>query len=135
MFRRIGSVVLGLLMGVFVVAAGEMVGHALWPPPPGLDATNPEHLARLMQEIPKAALVAVVVSWALGAFAGGAVAARVGKSIGPAIIVGVILLAAGVMTMIQIPHPAWMWACGVLVPIPAAWLGARLALPRPAQAA
>jgi hypothetical protein len=40
------------------------------------------------------------------------------------IVVGVIANA------VMIPHPPWMTIAGVLLPVPAAWLGARLATRR-----
>jgi len=41
-------------------------------------------------------------------------------------IVGALLMLAGIMNMIMIPHPTWLWVLGITVYLPAAYLGARL---------
>ena len=45
------------------------------------------------------------------------------------------IVAAGVATMVMIPHPAWMWAGGILLPLIAGWIADRLATGRPVDAA
>jgi hypothetical protein len=42
-------------------------------------------------------------------------------------IVVALALAGGVLTMITIPHPAWLWAMGIALPLAAGWLAQRLA--------
>jgi len=37
------------------------------------------------------------------------------------------VLAGVIANAVMIPHPTWMTVLGVLLPLPAAWLGARLA--------
>ena len=82
-----------------------------------------------------AAMVLVVVSWVLGAFIGGWVAAKVAREhpLFAALMIGVLVLAGVVANNTMIPHPLWMTVLGVLLPLPAAWLGARMAR-RPATA-
>ena len=41
--------------------------------------------------------------------------------------VGALVVAAVILNASLIPHPLWMTVTGVLLPLPAAWLGARLA--------
>ncbi len=125
MLKRLLGVILGLVVGMIVVALIEGLGHALWPPPKGVDLRDPKQLAALMPSLPIGALLAVVVGWALGAFAGGWMAATISRDARMALAVGALLLCLGVVTMIQIPHPLWMWVVGVALPLPAAWLGSR----------
>ncbi|MCK6623004.1 MAG: hypothetical protein HUU32_18855 [Calditrichaceae bacterium] len=47
-------------------------------------------------------------------------------------IVGGIMLLAGIVNMAMIPHPLWFWVVGVLIFLPAAYLGARLGIPKTA---
>jgi len=131
MLRRLLAVVAGLVTGMIIVALVEGAGHALWPPPAGTDLRDPEQLKALLPTLPIGALLAVVVAWALGAFGGGWMAATLARSPREALVVGFLLLCLGVLTMVQIPHPLWMWVAGVAVPLPAAWFGARL---RPKEA-
>lgn len=130
MLRRLLGVIAGILAGAIIVALIEGLGHALWPPPAGTNLRDPEQLKALMPTLPIGALVAVVAAWGLGSFGGGWMAATLARDARMALVVGGLLLTMGVITMIQIPHPAWMWVMGVALPLPAAWLGSRLT-PKP----
>lgn len=65
------AVVAGVVVAVVIVFVFEAAGHSIWPPPPGLDVSDPEALKALMPSIPIGAKVAVVVAWVAGAFGGG----------------------------------------------------------------
>ena len=126
--RPILATLAGILSGGVTVSIVESLGHLIWPPPPGTDLSNPEALAAIMDTIPTAALVAVLVAWIAGAFVGGWVAKKidVGQGIRPSLVTGSVLMLFGVATMIYIPHPIWMWIFGIATPIPAALFGASL---------
>ena len=81
-----------------------------------------------MQDIPAGALWFVLLAWALGSFAGGWLATLLAKhrSRMHALIVGGVLLLAGVVNMLMLPHPTWFRIVGVLLFLPAACLGASL---------
>ena len=124
-------ILLGVLAGV-VVAFGcvflvEMVGHSLYPPPAGLDLSDPADQARVMEAMPAAAKAMVLAAWFIGAGAGAWVANRIAGRPIAGWIVALLVIAAGVATMVMIPHPAWMWAGGILLPLLAAWVAERTA--------
>ena len=129
--------VLGMLLGIvamFVVITGvQFLGHRLYPPPPGLDPMRPDDLSVILAQQPVAALSFVVLAWALGAFAGGWVAARISRRWPrtAAIVVSLVVM-LGVVEMIQqVPgHPQWLAILGLVLPIPMALLAARLARSR-----
>jgi len=130
-------VVRGLIaIGAGVVVAGavvilfEMLGHMFFPPPPGLDPTDPDNQARLMEVIPTGAKVAVVAAWFFGALAGSVVAAQIGKKPLYAWIIGAIMLALSVVTTMMFPHPAWMVIAAVVLPVVASAIAIPLARPR-----
>jgi len=133
--------ILGVLAGVatmFVVIMGiEAVGHMAYPPPPGLDPMNPAHeaaFAQFVQAMPWPAKALLALAWTLGALAGGWVAARIARHPRGAAVVIALLVMSGVVAMIiRAPHPSWLAAAGLLLPIPAALLGARLARRRDTQ--
>ena len=132
-----GRALLGALAGLatmFVVIMGiEYVGHMVYPPPPGLNPMVTEDLSAIMASQPAAAKAFVVVAWVVGAFAGGWVAAKISRTYprAAAVIVALMVVAGVVGMILQLPgHPRWMAALGLLLPIPAALLGARLAGPR-----
>lgn len=125
------KIVLGAVAGCVVAMACifgiEAVGHMVFPPPAGTDLTDPAQMARLMEIMPPAALAFVLAAWFVGTLAGAWVADAVAKRALAGWIVALLVIAGGVYTMTAIPHPAWMWAAGIGLPLVAAWLAQRLA--------
>lgn len=124
MIRQIVAGVAGLAAGVLVVSGIEAIGHAVYPPPPGLDFANPDAVRAAMQRMPPGALLFVVAAWLAGAFLGAWVATRLAHGIRiPGLVVGGLLLAATLANLFLIPHPVWMAVAGVAgVPL-ATWMG------------
>jgi hypothetical protein len=133
------AIFLGMVAAFLVVLIGEMIGFAIYPPPPGLNPSDPEALAAAMKTMPIGALVVVVVAWLLAAFAGGWVATRLaskGKLI-CGMTFGALFLLVTFVNLRTFPHPVWMWVVGLGEILPAAFLGTKLAMPKrltPAQA-
>ncbi|WP_420434589.1 hypothetical protein [Hyphobacterium sp.] len=126
MLRLILGIIAGLVAAVFTVMLVEMVGHMIFPPPEGVDVSNPEQLAAIMHEIPLGAKIGVLVAWALGIFVGGLVAIRISKRNWTAWVVGLAVLAMGAVTMMMIPHPLWMMVATPLITVLAVVLTVRL---------
>jgi hypothetical protein len=125
---------LGIVAGIIaagVIAFGfESLGHMIYPPPAGLDLTNPEHLKAMMESVPLGSKIIVVVAWAAASFMGGLIAAWIGRSMLAAIGVGLVLVGFGVWTMVMIPHPVWMTIAGVIALLVPACLGGWVATRR-----
>ena len=68
--RNVVATIAGIVVAVTVVFVVEGIGHAIFPPPEGLDLTVAEDRERLMDLVPTGAKVAVVAAWFLGALAG-----------------------------------------------------------------
>jgi hypothetical protein len=126
--RSVLAVLAGSIVAGILIALVEMLGHQIYAPPPGIDPTDPESLRTAMESMPVGALVAVLIAWAIGTFAGSWLAARIAGRAGLAhgMGVGLLMLAAGVANMLMIPHPVWFWCLGVAVFPLAAWLGGRM---------
>lgn len=124
--RSILGTIAGLVAAVVIVLVVESIGHLLFPPPPGTDLSNPETLAKIIDQLPFGALVFVMLAWIAGAFGGGAVAAAIARQSWPAWIVGVLMLAGGLWSMIVIPHPMWMQAGLVPATLLPAWIAGQL---------
>ena len=116
MVKSILAVLAGVVTAFIVVALAEGAGHAIFPPPVGLDITNPEHQARIMHEIPTGAKVAVVVAWFLGALAGAWVAIRISGTAISGWVIGIIMAALSVWTTQLFPHPIWMVIAALVLP-------------------
>lgn len=131
-----GRTLLGVLAGLatmfVVIMLVELLGAQVFPPPEGVDMRDPQVLASAMAQMPLGALAMVVVAWVLGAFAGGWVAARVSVAHprAAAAIVALAVVAGVVLMVLSFPHPLWMTVLGLVLPVPAALAGARLARPR-----
>ncbi len=130
MGRTILAVVAGAVVMWLTIFALEFIGHALFPPPPGLNPQSQADLAAIMAQAPFGAMAMLVLAWVGGAFTGGYTAARISRrhKRGAAIAVALLVM-LGVVGMIWlIPnHPIWVSALGLLLPIPVALVGCRLA--------
>lgn len=131
--RNVLAVLLGVAVAVFAIMAVEMVGRGLYPPPANLRIDDPKAIADYIARAPVLALAFVLLAWAAGAFAGGAVATMAAAGRRPqrfGLIVGGVVLVASAMNLWMIPHPLWFvlvtpFAC--LVP---GWLAGHMAAPR-----
>jgi len=129
MVRSIIAAVIGIAAGSLVIMLAESSGHAIWPPPEGLvlDPNNPASLKKYMDAVPVAAKASVVVGWGIGSLVSGLVAMLVSKKRTTARFTGIVMLVAVLLNLMMIPHPLWMMLGGVILPIPAALVGAKLA--------
>lgn len=128
--RGVVATVTGLIVAMLVVGVVETVGHGIFPPPAGLDVLKPEDQVRMMEIIPLGAKIAVVAAWFLGALAGCAAAAWISRNIRPGWIVAGVLILAGMYTTQMFPHPVWMVACAVVLPIVGKLVADRLLVAR-----
>jgi hypothetical protein len=129
MMRGILGVIAGLVIGTMVIFALEMLGHFVYPFPPGLDPKDHQALAKFMMSAPIAAWLIILVAYAAGSFVAGAAGTWIGRKPWIGWVNGGILMVLGLMNLLMIPHPAWFWGSLALY-IPAASAGARLARPK-----
>jgi hypothetical protein len=88
-----------------------------------------EALRGMMASAPTGALLVVVAGWILGSVAGAFAAAWIGRCrpIAHGLVLGVLLMLAGIANNLMLPPPAWFWIVTFIVFLPATYLGARLA--------
>ena len=131
MGRTLLAALAGLATAFITIWLVEFAGHALYPPPPGIDPANTADMARVIGTLPMGALMMIVVAWVVGAFDGGFVAALLAGSARPrlaALAPGVMVTAGVIGMIVAMPaHPAWMAVAGLLLPVPAALAGGALA--------
>lgn len=129
--RRILGVIAGVVVGGLIVFCVELVGHSLFPPPAGMDLSNPDDMKQLISTLPTGALVMVLAGWLLGSLAGAWTADNIARNpIAGWIVAGIFILLTAYNFSV-IPHPTWMMAAGILIPLLSAWIAGRLA-PKPA---
>jgi ABC-type Na+ efflux pump permease subunit len=107
----------------------QTVGHSLFPPPADINLADPEDVKRLMASLPAAAFAFVLLGWFLGSFVGSFVARKIARSNAAAWAVAVLFILFTAMNFVMIPHPLWMIAAGVLIPLASAWLAIRFSGP------
>jgi hypothetical protein len=130
--RSIAAVLLGFIVASIVMMIVESInGRVLHP---GLAKAaeglrDREAIRALLATAPVTAFLVVILGWILGSLSGGWVAARVaGRSaVTHGLVLGVLLTLAGVANNLMLPPPLWFWCASLVVFIPAATLGARLA--------
>ncbi|WP_422928054.1 hypothetical protein [Singulisphaera sp. PoT] len=130
--RSIAAIALGLGAGVIAVGLIEAASVRLYPLPPGIDWEDPLAVQKALAAIPLGALLLVLLAWALGSFVAGWVSARVAKGAPRAYATGFgfLFLAFAIVNLVTIPHPVWFAAVAVVLPLPAAYLGAFLTMRR-----
>lgn len=125
MGKNIAAGVAGILVAVALVWIIESTGHAVYPPPPALDFSDPDAMRSYIASLPPGAFLFVGGAWFFGTLGGTITACRIGsaKPRTFAIIIGGIMALAALSNLILIPHPLWFSVSGIAGIIVAAWLG------------
>lgn len=126
--RSILAVFAGLVVAALLIGIIEAIGHTLYPLPAGIDPSNREAIAEVMPHAPAGALIFVLIAWDFGNLCGSWLAARLAgrNPMMHAVIVGVILFAGAIYTMLVIPHPVWFWIAAFVISSAATFMGGKL---------
>ncbi len=131
-FRSIIAVVAGFVVASVVMMAVETVnGRYLYPELGKLaeGVTDREVIRSILGGTPVGAFLVVILGWVLGSLAGGCVSAWIARRTpaGHALVLGGLLTLGGIANNLMVPPPLWFWIAGIVVLMPAAYAGARLA--------
>ena len=127
------AVAMGLFAGIVMIVIMEQISGLMYPLPAEVDPSDMDAINNFMRnEASIEMFLIVLLGYGLGAFVGGFTASWFEKlqtvRLRAALITGGILMVFGLMNLFVIDHPVWFWICSLLVYIPAAWLGANLAM-------
>lgn len=127
--RFILGLLAGLVAAVAVIMAFETGSHALFTLPEGMDPMSPETGKYVMENAPFMAIFLIPMGWIIGAFSGALVASLIAKSKARIyfFVFALMITAASIFNLVNIPSPWWMWAMALLFIFPASLLGSRLA--------
>jgi len=125
--RIVAGILVGAVVAMACVFAIEWVGMMIYPPPLGIDYGNPADIERLMSLVTPGQMAIVAFGWLVGALLGAWTANAIARRAIAGWAVALLVLAACVYNLVALPHPPWMWACGILLPLLAGWLAQRLA--------
>ena len=139
MLRGIFALCAGLFAAMIAITGVELV-NAKWiyPIPAGVNLRDPAQLQAFVAAMPTQAHALILGGWLLGAFAGGAVAARL-EPVHPRVPATLVGAFIGIGTMLnaqQVAHPAWVVSLGTILPVPVALLATwlvRKAWPAPGR--
>ncbi|WEK41710.1 MAG: hypothetical protein P0Y64_09780 [Candidatus Sphingomonas colombiensis] len=125
--RKLIGLVVGIVVSMVAITLVELLGRALFPPPPGIDMSDAASIARAVAAIPLGTKMMVVVAWFTGAVAGGWAGLAVSRWRIVPWLVAVGILIGAIISFQQIPHPLWMQIGGALLPFVGALLVLRFA--------
>jgi len=133
-FRSIAAVIAGFVVASIIMTAVEALNGRVFYPEIAKAAegvTDRETVRALLASAPAGALLVVIAGWILGSLAGGWTTARIAAHarLRHALVLGALLTLAGIANNLMIPPPLWFWVVGLIVMIPAAYMGGRLGEP------
>lgn len=124
MGKRILAVIIALASSFALIEIFERAGGHIFPHPP-VDMNDPKSISNMVAVMPVEAFLWILLGYAVSSFAGGLIASLISgrQKAQPALIVGAVLTAGGIMNLIMIPgHPLWFIIANAFVYIPFAWL-------------
>ena len=110
MMRNIAGAIAGVVTAFITVMLIDKIGHMVYPPPAGLDFTDPAAIQPYMATLPVGAYLFILASSVVAAFIGTLVGCYIGTA-NPNLfgaVVGGIVMAATIANFIFIPHPLWL---------------------------
>ena len=128
MFRNVLAVVLGVVLAFVLIMIVERLGHAVYPPPTGIDFTDPGAVSEYVNSVPAGALLLVLTAWLTGALCGGLLACFIAKN-RPAVyasIVGGLVLLGTIINLYMIRHPTWFVGLSLVAIAAITWIAGRI---------
>ena len=127
MGRNIMSGIAGVVIAMISVWLVQKIGHAVYPPPVGLDVNDLEAMRIYVESLPVGAFLFVIASYFIGTAVGTCAACAIGTMLPRvfAMLVSCVMLVATAMNVAMIPHPVWFLILAVVAIVIAAWLGTK----------
>ena len=129
MIRKIAAIVIGAFVAIALIAAVQYLGHQVYPPPASGDIGDRAAMEAYAATVPTGALLFVGIAWMVGAFGGGILATVIAQDTAAmnCSIVGGLVLAGTVMTLLSIPHPLWFSITSTIALVATIYLTCRIA--------
>ena len=131
MFRNIAAVIAGIVTAFVTIMLIDKIGHTIYPPPEGLDFTDPDAVRPYLATLPIGAFLFILASSVVAAFIGTLIACYIGTANATLFgaVVGGIVLAATIANFIAIPHPLWLSLATLIGIVASTLLAIRVAPP------
>lgn len=131
MLKKIGIVVLGLIVANVLIMCVQTLGHKLFPLSAevmDLLETDPK---AFMSQMSTGSILMVWLAYVVGSVISGFVIGKLGKEdfgSKASYWVGGLLTVFGIINLLSMPHPWWFAVGTTLTYVPACWFGAKAAL-------
>lgn len=103
--RSVGGIAAGIGVAFILIIAVELFSEVVHPFPDDLEGTH-EEVCQHVERCPPWVLAVAVPMWGFAAFAGVWTAGRLGNR-SSSLILGLLLLAAVILNIAQLPYPVW----------------------------
>lgn len=124
--RNVLAVLAALLAGGLIIMLFEGIATMQYPIPDDVNRHNVQQMSAWIATLPAIAFIWVFLGHIVAAYAAGLVAWLIARSTYvPSMVAAALLMMGGLINLVVIPHPWWMWT-ELLFYLPAAFLGARL---------
>ena len=109
------------VVNLLIVGTAEWGLALAFPPPHGANLSDPNQLEAFMNGMPLAAYLGLLAGWTAGAVGASAAAYFIAdRKVWAAFLGAAINLIGVLVTVATIPHPLWVTAIGMIVPLMAA---------------
>ena len=127
MLRLILAFLAGAVAMSLTVAGLQAVGHAVWPLPEGIDASNAAQMAGFVEAMPQAAKAWVLLAYAIATAVAVLVATTIARPRwkGLGIALGGLMVLLCAINLSLLSHPLWISVAMLVVPLPIALSVAR----------
>ena len=114
--RRVVALIVSVAVALFIKQLLAHLANQVAPLPATIDLSSKAQVQVAFErgEVATSYLVLIVSGWLLGAFGGGTVVSRIGRSRGPLVLFAMVFTAVTVLDLSMMWHPMWMWLTGVL---------------------
>ena len=118
-------VVVGAMCGMILVILGRDWIFTLYPLLPGTDKYDADSLAKSIKLLPDNAFMLLLLNSVVSSFLAGIISSLVSlrTTMRPPLVVGFVLMLAGLYDVLNLPEPTWFIVANLLVYMPAAYLG------------
>jgi MFS family permease len=114
--RSLGAIVAGIAVAIVMVIAVELFSSIVHPFPEDFEGTV-EEVSQHVERYPHWVLAVVVIAWGFAALAAAWIAGKLGNR-GSAVFLGLLLIAAVFLNIVQLPYPLWFKiATPIVIPI------------------
>ena len=124
--RRLLGIILGAVFAFAILAAIGWIADQFFPPVIDISVADETQFATLIADKSMPEKLFWVAPWLFGAFGGAWLALRVCDWKWAGWIVAGLMMAFAIANILDLPHPLWMQACAIVLPILGGWFAIRI---------